>query len=62
MNLLHTLCVGTRLYIRSFQLRELTASQIVAFATRSDTDPHNRLYLIQRTVPTHYACNGYLYI
>jgi hypothetical protein len=28
-------------------LRELTASQLNAIATRSDTGSHNRLYLIQ---------------
>ena len=41
-------------------LRELTASQLVAIATRSDTGSHNRLDLIQNIVPTHYVCNAYL--
>ena len=41
-------------------LRELTASQLVAIATRSDTSSHNRLELIQSLVPTHYVCNGYI--
>jgi len=39
------MCVGTRLYIRSCLLRELTVSQLVAIATRSDTGSHNRLDL-----------------
>jgi hypothetical protein len=41
-------------------LRELTASQLVAFVTRSDTGSHNRLDLIQSLVPPHYVyvCNG----
>jgi len=43
-------------------LRELIASQLVAVATRSDTGSHNRLDLIQSLVPTHYVCNGYIYI
>jgi len=42
-------------------LRELTASQLVAIATCSDTGSHNRLDLIQHLVPTHYVCNGYLF-
>ena len=46
------------LYIRSCLLRELTTSQLVAIATRSDTGSHNRLDLIQSLVPTHYVCNG----
>ena len=41
-------------------LRELTASQLVAIATHSDTGSHNRLDLIQSFVPPHYVCNGYL--
>jgi len=41
-------------------LRELTASQLVAFATLSDTGSHNRLDLIQSLVSPHYVCNGYL--
>jgi hypothetical protein len=41
-------------------LYELTGSQLVAFATRSDTDSQNKLDLIQSLVPTHYVCNGYL--
>jgi len=43
-------------------LRELTASQLFAIATRSDTGSHNRLDLIQSLVPPHYVCNGYIYI
>ena len=46
--------------IRSCLLCELTASQIVAIATRSDTVSHNRLDLIQSLVPPHYVCNGYI--
>jgi hypothetical protein len=38
----------------------ITASQVVAIATRSDTGSHNRLDLIQSLVPTHYVCNGYI--
>ena len=56
---MHAYCVGTRLYIMSCLLCELTTSQLVAFATRSDTDSHNRLDLIQSLVPTHCVCNGY---
>jgi len=41
-------------------LSELTASQLVAIATRSDTGSHNRLDLIQSLVPPHYVCNGYI--
>ena len=41
-------------------LRELTASQLVAIATHSDTGSHNRLDLIQSLVPPHYVCNGYV--
>jgi hypothetical protein len=41
-------------------LREQTASQLVAIATRSDTGSHNRLDLIQSLVPPHYVCNGYI--
>ena len=43
-------------------LRELTASQLVAIATRSDTGSHNTLDLIQSLVPPHHACNGYISI
>jgi hypothetical protein len=53
-------CGGTKLCIRSCLLRDLTASQIVAIATRSDTASHNRLDLIQSLVPPHYVCNGYV--
>jgi hypothetical protein len=41
-------------------LRELTVSQLVAIAIRSDTGSHNRLDLIQSRVPPHYVCNRYL--
>ena len=41
-------------------LRELTASQLVAIATRIDTGSHNRLDLIHSIVPPHYVCNGYI--
>ena len=41
-------------------LRELTASQLVAVATRSDTGSHNMLDLKQSLVSPHYVCNGYL--
>jgi len=41
-------------------LRELTASQLVAIATGSDTGSHNRLDLIQNLEPTHYVCNWYI--
>jgi hypothetical protein len=41
-------------------LRELTASQLVAIATRSDPGSHNRLDLMQSLVPPHYVCNGYV--
>ena len=41
-------------------MRELTASQLVAVATRSDTGSHNRLDLIQSLVPPHKICNGYV--
>jgi hypothetical protein len=43
-------------------LRELTASQLVAIATHSDTGSHNKLDLIQSLVPPHYLCNGYIYL
>jgi hypothetical protein len=43
-------------------LRELTTSQLVAIATRSDTGSHNRLDLILRIVPPHYVCNGYAFL
>jgi hypothetical protein len=36
-------------------LHELTASQLVAKATHSDTGSHNRLDLIQSLVPTQTA-------
>ena len=41
-------------------LGELTASQLVAIATRSDTGSHNRLDLIHSLVPPYYVCNGYI--
>ena len=41
-------------------LHELTASQLVAIATHSDTGLHNRLDLIHSLVPPHYICNGYI--
>jgi hypothetical protein len=40
----------------------LTASQLVAIATCSDTGSHNRLDLIQSLVPPHYVYNGYVFI
>ena len=60
INSLHTQCGGTRLCIRSCLLRELTASQLVAIATRSDAGSPNILDLIQSLVPPHYVCNGYV--
>jgi hypothetical protein len=42
--------------------RPVTASQLVAIATRSDTGSHNSLDLIQSFVPPHYVCNGYISI
>ena len=42
-------------------MHELTASQLVAIVTRSDTGSHNRLDPIQSLVPPHYLCNGYIY-
>ena len=60
INLLHTQCGGTRLCIRSYLLRERTASQLVAIVTRSDTGSLNRLDLMQSIVPPHYVCNAYL--
>jgi hypothetical protein len=56
-------CEGV--YIARFCIRwslscELTASQLVVTATRSDTDSQDRLDLIQSIVPTHYTCNGYV--
>jgi hypothetical protein len=48
------------LYIRSCLLCEITALQLITFATRSDTGSYNRLDLIQHVVPPHYVCNGYL--
>jgi hypothetical protein len=54
---------GRRLCIRSCLLHELTASQVVAIFTWSDTGSHNGLLdLIQSLVPTHYVCNGYLWV
>ena len=50
-----------RLYVRSCLFHELTASQFVASATRSDTGSHNSLDLIQSLVPTHYVSNGYVF-
>ena len=55
INLLHTLCVGTRRCIRSCLLCEQIASQLVAYATCSDTGSHNRLDLIQSLLPPHYV-------
>ena len=49
-----------RLRIRFCLLRELTASQLVAITTRSDTRSHNRLDLIHSLLPTHYISNGYI--
>ena len=54
--LIHTQCVGTRLYIRSCLLCELTALQLVSTVTRSDPGSHNRLDLIHSLVPTHFVC------
>ena len=42
-------------------MRELTVSQLVAIAARSDTGSYNRLDLIQSLVPPHYVCNGYIH-
>ena len=47
-------------FIRSCLLRELTASQLVTIATRSDTGPHNRLDPIQSLVPPHYVCQRWI--
>jgi len=41
-------------------LHELSASQLVALVTCSDTGSHNMLDLIQSLVPPHYVCNGYI--
>ena len=41
-------------FISGLACCELTASQLVATATRSDTGLHNRLDLIQSIVPPHY--------
>ena len=61
INNYNSTCVSnTRLCIRSCLLREQTASQLVAIATRSDTGSHNRLDLIHSLVPPHYVCNGYI--
>ena len=38
----------------------LSDAQLVAIATRSDTDSQNRLDLIHSLVPPHYVCNGYI--
>ena len=38
----------------------LSDAQLVAIATRSDTDSQNRLDLIRSLVPRHYVCNGYI--
>jgi hypothetical protein len=65
--MLHKLIINTH-YIhsvlvqdfRSCLLREQTALQLVAFATRSDIGSHNKFDLAQSIVPTHYVCNGYL--
>jgi hypothetical protein len=38
----------------------LSDAQLVAIATRSDTDSQNRLDLIRSLVPPHYVCNGYI--
>ena len=54
--LIHTQCVGTRLYIGSCLLCELTALQLVSTVTRSDPGSHNRLDLIHSLVPTHFVC------
>jgi thiamine monophosphate kinase len=48
----YNLCMTSH---RSCLLHELTASQLVAIATRSDTGSHNRLNLIQSLVPPHYV-------
>jgi hypothetical protein len=48
-------------WYKSCLLRELTASQLVAITTRSDTGAHNRLDLTQNIAPPHYVCNGYIY-
>ena len=47
-------------WYKSCLLCELTASQLVAITTHSDTGSHNRLDLIQSLVPPHYVCNGYV--
>ena len=52
--------ITTRFCIRWSLSCELTASQLVVTATRSDTDSQDRLDLIQSIVPTHYTCNGYV--
>jgi hypothetical protein len=49
-------------WYKTVLLRELTASQLVAIATRSDTGSHNILDLIQSLVPPHYVCNGYVHM
>ena len=41
-------------------LHELSASQLVALVTCSDTGSHNMLDLIQSLVPPHYVCNEYV--
>ena len=49
-------------WYKTVLLRELTASQLVAIATRSDTGSHNILDLIQSLVSPHYVCNGYVHM
>jgi hypothetical protein len=44
------------LFVSQISRCELTASQLVNIATRSDTGSHNRRDLIQSLVPTHYMC------
>ena len=40
---------------------QLITSQPIAMATCSDSGFHNSIDLIQRYIPTHNVCNGYLY-
>jgi hypothetical protein len=56
----HTVVIKEWRDVARCLFRELTASQLVAIATRSDTGSHNRLDLIQSLLPPHYVCNGYL--
>ena len=51
-------CLG----FNSCLLRELTASQLFAIATSSDTGSHNRQDLIHSFVPTHYVYLMGIYI